>query len=126
MFAWGYQCDRLAKLQKLLVRIVSTSKYNAHTEPIFKTLKSLKVKNILKLQEIKFCYKYENNKLPFYLANLPIKNASIHSHATRTQHKFHLLKPNHEYAKNCVWYDIPIVVNSTLNNIIANIYTHSL
>ena len=127
ILAWGYQCDRLVKLQKRIVRIVSTSKYNAHTEPIFKTLKLLKVKDILRLQELKFYYKYENNKLPYYLANLPLNtNTSIHSHATRTQNKIHLLKPNHEYAKNCIWYYISTVANSTPNNIIAKIYTHSL
>ncbi len=31
---WGYQYDRLVKLQKPIVRIVSTSKCNAPTEPI--------------------------------------------------------------------------------------------
>ncbi len=50
----------------------------------------------------RFYYKYENNKLPIYLANIPFNtNTSIHSHATRTQNKIHILnlKPNHEYAK---------------------------
>ncbi len=52
-----------------------------------------------------------------------LKNiTSIHSNATRTQHKIHLLKPNHEYAKYCIQY-IPIVVNSTPNNIITKIYS---
>ncbi len=82
---------------------------------------------MLRLQELKFYYKYENDKLPDYLANLPLNtNTSIHSHATRTQNKIHLFKPNHEYAKHCIRYDIPTVINSTPNNIIAKIYTHSL
>ena len=54
ILAWGYQCDRVIKLQKKAVRILSLSKYNAHTEPIFESLKLLKVKDILKLQELKF------------------------------------------------------------------------
>ena len=41
---WGYKCDRINKLQK--IRIVSLSKYNAHTEPIFKRLQLLKVADI--------------------------------------------------------------------------------
>ncbi len=103
ILAWGYKCDRIVKLQKRIVRIVSISKFNAHTEPIFKTLKLLKVKDILKLQELKFYYKYEHNKLPYYLAKLPLNmNTSIHNYETRTQHKIHMLKPNHEYAKNCI------------------------
>ncbi len=35
ILAWGYKCERIVKLQKKAVRIVSLSKYNAHTEPIF-------------------------------------------------------------------------------------------
>ncbi len=41
---------------------MSHSKYNAHTEPIFKEFKLLKLEDILKLQEIKLYYKYKNNK----------------------------------------------------------------
>ncbi len=39
----------------------------AHIGQIFKSLKLLKVKDILKLHELKFYYKYKNNKLPWYL-----------------------------------------------------------
>ncbi len=42
ILTWGYQCDRIFKLQKRIVRIISLSKYNAHTEKIFTTLKLLK------------------------------------------------------------------------------------
>ncbi len=49
---WGFHCDKVAKLQKKVIRIISLSKYNAHTEPLFKTLKLLKINDILKLQEL--------------------------------------------------------------------------
>ncbi len=67
ILAWGYRCKRITKLQKRIVRILNISKYNAHTEPIFKILSLLKVNDILKLQELKFHYKYENNLLPYIL-----------------------------------------------------------
>ncbi len=56
-------------------------------------------------------------------------NTSIHNYEnyeTRTPHKIDMLKPNHEYAKNCIQYDIPITVDNTPNKIIETIYTHSL
>ncbi len=59
ILAWGHRCERITELQKRIVRILSLSKYNAHTEPIFKTLKLPKVIDILNLQELKFYYKYE-------------------------------------------------------------------
>ena len=36
---WGFECDRIFKLQKRALRILTDSKYNAHTEPLFKELK---------------------------------------------------------------------------------------
>ncbi len=59
---------RISKLQKRAVRVIKHSKYNAHTKPIFKALKLLNVEDMLKLNELKFYYKYENNKLPKYFS----------------------------------------------------------
>ncbi len=39
-----------------MIRIISVSKYNTHTEPIFKQLELLKLMDILKLQELKVYY----------------------------------------------------------------------
>ncbi len=46
---WGFKCEKVFKLQKQIVGILSRSKYNAHTDVIFKHLKLLKVSDILKL-----------------------------------------------------------------------------
>ncbi len=86
ILVWGYRCERITKLQKRIVRILSLSKYNSHTDPIFKTLKLLKVYDIIKLQELKFYYKYENNLLPHYLQCLPFQ-LNTNSHRTRSQNK---------------------------------------
>ena len=59
--SWGYTYDRIQKLQKKLVQIISVSKYNAHTEPLFKSLKLLKIEHILKLQDLKLYYKFAHN-----------------------------------------------------------------
>ncbi len=31
---WGFKCEKKIKLQKKIVRILSLSKYNAHTDPL--------------------------------------------------------------------------------------------
>ncbi len=63
---------KLFKLPKEVVKILSMSKYNnAHTDTLFKILKLFKVNDIFKLQELKFYYKYKNNKLPDFLQSLP-------------------------------------------------------
>ena len=48
---------------------LSASKYNAHTEPLFKNLKLLKIEHILKLHELKLYYKFIHIRLPVYLQN---------------------------------------------------------
>ena len=43
---WGFRNQRMTKLQKSAVRVITLDKYNAHTKPIFKCL------NILKLDDM--------------------------------------------------------------------------
>ena len=35
ILVWGYNTDRLFKLQKRAVRVISKSKFNARTDPLF-------------------------------------------------------------------------------------------
>ena len=124
---WGFKCDKVFKLPKKIVRILSLSKYNAHTDPLFKILKLLKVNDIFKLQELKFYYKYKNNKLPHYLQALPFyPNTKTHDHDTRIKHNIHHPKGKHVFAKTCVQFDIPKIVNNCPNSILEKINTHSL
>ena len=47
IMAWGYQSNRMFKFQKRAIRIVANSKYNAHTEPLFKLFRILKLSDVL-------------------------------------------------------------------------------
>lgn len=127
ILSWGYQCERIVKLQKKAVRIISLSKYNAHTEPIFKDLGLLKVTDILKLQELKLYYKFKNNTLPDYLLDMPFDtNANRHDHNTRHCNDIHQPLARHNYAKNCLRFDLPKLVNNTPSIITDKVHTHSL
>ena len=35
LLLWGFNCERLSKLQKKALRTITKSKYNSHTEPLF-------------------------------------------------------------------------------------------
>ncbi len=116
---WGFKCDKIFKLQKKIVRILSLSKYNAHIDALLKKKKLLKVYDILQLQELKFYYKYKKNKLPHYLQALPLHpNTQTHDHNTRTKNNIHHPFGKHAFAKNCVRFDIPRIVNNCPNCII--------
>ena len=66
LLLWGTHVNRVSKLQKKAVRIMSNSEYLAHSEPLFKTLKLLKIEDLYKLKLMKFYYNLSYNLLPSY------------------------------------------------------------
>ena len=123
---WGCQINRLERLQKKIVRIITHSKYNAHTEPIFKKLSILKVSDLKVLHELKFCYQLENNNLPRYFHNSLFKRlSSLHSYNTRHSQNYQIPKIKHSFMKNSLRYRIPFIFNSSPTIITEKIHTHS-
>ena len=113
IMVWGSHCERINKVQKKAVRILTMSRYNSHTDPLFKRLNLLKITDILRLQELKFYYKFMHNLLPSYLHNwLLTPNANIHTHNTRRQNELHTFKTQHEFAKRCLRH-LPNTLNNT-------------
>jgi hypothetical protein len=126
ILCWKSKIKEVVKLQKKVVRIIEGANYNAHTEPIFKKHRLLKVFDICTLQELKFCYKMENNLLPpYFLSGLFTRNSSIHHHRTRVADSFHLPRVRHEFAKMSIQYIIPQAYNNCPIQIKSKIHTHS-
>ena len=46
ILAWGYNSERILKLQKKSVRLITLAKFNAHSEPIFKSLNLLILRQV--------------------------------------------------------------------------------
>ena len=86
---WGFEWGRLAKLRKRAVRIITTSKYNAHTEPLFKDLHLLKITDIFDVQCMKFWYKFSNNTLPNYFRSMFQYNSNLYDIETRNHDRMH-------------------------------------
>ena len=70
ILTWGYKCNRLNKLQKRLIRVVTYSKYNAHTHPLFKNTQILKLQDLLDLNALKFYCRYLHGNLPIFFLQL--------------------------------------------------------
>ena len=87
---WGFELGRISKLQKRALRIMTNSRYHAHTEPLFKQLHLLKVKDIFDVQCLKFWYKFVNNELPNYFRNIFTYNHELHDFETRNRDRLHL------------------------------------
>ena len=109
ILSWGYKCDRIKKIQKRAIRLINLSKHNAHTEPIFKQFKLLKVNHILQMQEFNFYHTFKNNTLPAYLQKLKLlPNSSIHSHNCRGKTDLYIHRTTHTFAKKCLRQNIPV------------------
>ena len=128
--AWGYQCNRIIKLQKRALRIISKSKYNAHTEPLLKLHNILKIPDILTLQTLKFFYKFNKNELPAYMQNWSlIPSNAIHQHNTRRADNIHMFRCHHTFAQKTLRFNIVHTrhtVNDAPQNVFNKFNTHSL
>ena len=124
---WGYKGSRILRIKKKAVRKITLHRYNSHTEPLFKTLQILKIDDQLKLQELTFFYKYRHGNVPVYLLNWNIiPNYNIHSHDTRKATNIHTSMTRHEFAKKCLKYNLPHIINDTPEIVLCKIVTHSL
>ena len=62
----GTHVNRVSKFQEKTVRIMSNSEYLAHSEPLFKTLRLLKIEDVYKLKFMKFYYNLSYKLLSSY------------------------------------------------------------
>ena len=103
--------------------MISVSKYNAHTDPIFKNL------NILKIEDIatrKLYQRYIINKLPDYFTiNFNIQQQqSSHQYNTR-HHRFMIPRVHHKFAEYTACYQLPLLLNKNVECILDKVLTHS-
>ena len=123
---WGFEWDRISKLQKRALRIMINSKYNAHTDPLFKQLHLLKVKDIFDVQCLKFWYKFVNKKLPNYFRDMFKYNYELHEIGTRSHDQLHLYPTRTSGARNVLRHHIPELLNKFPKYLTERIKTHSL
>ena len=105
--SWGFEWERLSKLQKRAIRIMTNSKYNAHTDPVFKSLKLLNIKDIFDVQCMKFWYKFVNNNVPTYFASMFRYNHELYEIQTRSHERLHLYPFRTSNAHNARRHRIP-------------------
>ena len=91
ILAWGYEYNRVYNLQKKALRIMTGSKYNAHTEPLFKQLNIMKLEDSFSIQCLKFYHKFNTNSLPKYFS-LEIARFTLTAHGAEISCIIFLLK----------------------------------
>ena len=110
ILSWGLHSGRLPKLQKRAVRSITLNKYNAHTEPILKSLGLLKVNDIFTLQCLKFYFKCTHERVPTTFASFFTRNTARHDHNTRQRHQPEILFSHTSRARKCIKFYIPLLL----------------
>ena len=124
VLCWGLKPNRLFKLQKKAIRIICKTKYNSHSDPLFKKLKILKLSDIVYRKLYKFYYRYTKQQLPnYFLLNLNIMHADHHHFTRRIQYVVPRLY--HKFAEYSVRYQIIMLLNKNERHILDKIETHS-
>lgn len=111
---WGHRCSALETCQKKAIRAIACAKYNAHTDPLFKRLKLLKIKDIYENNLLKFYHKYVNDKLPPIFKDLRFR-AQEEIHDKNTRYKKDVSHPTGKLVSydHSLKIKIPMVLNRT-------------
>ncbi len=116
--------NKLKIIQKKVIRNITNSKYNEHTDPLFSQLKILKLNQLHKLKTAKLMYKASKSELPPQITDLFKPNTQIHNHNTRQHGNPHIRHRRTQIASKQInhkgpeiWQAIPnhIKTLSTLN-----------
>ena len=101
------------------------SKYNAHTESLFKKLNVLKLSDIFKTRQARFYHRYLNDEVPVYFRNIFSKNYEFHSHDTRCGSEIRVARTNTAHADRGIKILIPKTLSKLPEIITAKFLTHS-
>ena len=120
LLLWGPHCERLFLLQKRIMRVITNSKYIAHTDPIFKTLNLLKLPDLYRQQLYKLYYKIKKQTVPAYFRH--ILTEVVNPYNTRnTFFKYPIAR--HEYTRKTCLYQVINYVNYPPSNPLMKLRT---
>ena len=126
ILSWGFNSDKLFKLRKRAARIITYSKYNAHTEPLLEALNLLKIDDIMKIKALKLYYRYKQNELPKYFDSKFAESNNNHSHHTRHKSIRYQLPTKTGTGRLSVRHCIPKILTITPECKTEKLNTHSL
>ena len=102
------------------------SRYNSHTDPVFKTLEILKLEDMFKLNMLKWYYRHIHQTLPFYFNDYEIRtHEDIHSYNTRNKKDVVNPPTRIQAARKCLRNYITIVLKCFPTEVLDKVNTHS-
>ena len=127
LLAWGHDSKRIDKLQRRALSNNRQKSFFSHTDPIFKKLNVLKIYDLHYVKQLKFYFKYTNNCLLVYFQNFTFQTGlKIHNYNTGGCTNLRNSIVKHEFSRECIRYQLPIVINNTPLIISNKATTHSM
>ena len=115
--------EPLFKLQKRAVRAISHQPFLAHSLPIFKNLKLLRIVDIFKLKLLSFVYESVNMIAAVCFHNFLFLNSTVHCHNTRQSTRGDVFLANINtsqydlksirYLGAKLWNELPIAIRTS-------------
>jgi len=100
--------NKIEKIQKKAIRIISKSQYNAHTAPLFLNLKILPLEKIIKQSKLLFMHSVYYDYAPTSFQQTWIKNNERDNAPNlRNENDFRLPNPRIEFFKKIPLYALP-------------------
>ena len=105
-----------------MIRIITVSKYKAHTKPLFKAPALLKIEDMIDLSMLKFYYRNVYDNLPAHFYSFRILTQDIHSNNDmRNRDQIHIDRTRTWHANKRVRKYLPTLLNSTPTNLLEKI-----
>jgi hypothetical protein len=118
---WGYSHSMYLQpiriLQKKAIRAVCRTRYNEHTNDLFKSLHILKFDDLYTLNIGTFMYKFSSGALPEKLQQLFSRNRDFHNYNTRNKNEPVLAIQRLSSTQKSIIYQGPKVWNQIPDNI---------
>ena len=111
ILSWGSYCEPITLLQKRDMRAISYTKYNAHTEPIFKMCNVLKFNNLYDTKLLIFYHKLLNNNTSSNFYNFKPTISKANERYIIRSPTYIFPSHNHEYIKLTCRYQLPSLLN---------------
>ena len=81
---------KLQLLQKKAIRIITSSHYIAHTDPLFSMTTLLKLDDLYKYQLGTFMHKVTHFQLPQHMSSMFLRTENIHKHKFRNENAYYI------------------------------------
>ena len=125
MTCCGFEWEGIFNLQKRARRNMTNRKYNAHTDPLFKDLEMLEVKDIFDVQCLKLWYKFINNGLTHFFKSMFTYNHELYLTETRSHGMLHLYLTCTAGARSVVRHRINDILLKFPAHLTGKMRTHS-